>query len=103
MNEQFTLELAKQDELLARYVPGELDFASVACSHTNMFFAAAKDERPCFMSGITRNGKLSPVQITAGNPQAAEVFSKGLKWTVFKFEAEAMYPVLPEALGLIPA
>jgi hypothetical protein len=97
-NEQATLELASKDEQLARYVKGQVNYASVAGSHLNGFFAAAKCERPCDVKELSINGKLSPAKICEANPQAKEVFEKGLHWTVVRHKATVLYPGLPEIL-----
>ena len=98
LNEKWTCELAAKDEQLARYVQGHVNFASVAGSHINGFFAAAKHERPCSVPELSMNGKLSPAKITENNPQAKDVFENGLYWIVIRWQAEGLYPGLAAAL-----
>jgi len=97
-NAKATVDLAEQDEQLARYELKEVAFASVSGSHLNGFFAALSDERPCTIAELSLNGKLSPAKFVESNPQAKEVLEHGLRWTVIRSKAEKKYPGLAEVL-----
>jgi len=98
INEQAFLYIVEQDEMLADYKPGDIDYASVACSHSNQFFAMLIDEKPCSIPEVSINGKLNKSKFIQNNPRSEKVFTDGMWWTAWKWEAEVLYPKLPAML-----
>jgi len=96
--EEFTLKLVSEDEFLARYEKGEIEYGSAGATHLNQFYAAATDKRPSECTNVSDNGFLSPTKISNNRPRVAHVLEKGLRWTVIKSPAEILYPTLPDVV-----
>jgi len=95
-NEMKWLEICASDELLADFKPGDIEIASVACTHFNQSIASTIDKRPWANESITFDGRLSQERLVAKYPDMEELFNVGLHWDVWKIEAEVMYPWLPD-------
>ncbi len=58
-NETAFLKLVEMDEHLARFVKGDIEVSSAACSHYNQFIAAVLDGVPSSYENLVMNGKLN--------------------------------------------
>ena len=96
LNEAAFVKLTEQDDLLRTYEYGEMEAASVACTHFNQSLAAADAGVLCEIESISIDGRLSKQKLMARHPRIAPLFSEGLTWCVWKFEAEVLYPELPD-------
>ncbi len=94
-NEDAFREVCKIDPLLAPCPQGSIEISSVACTHFNQALCAAEAGVPCDDAEVSELGKLNVAKIVSRNPLMADAF-KGLEWTIWKKEAEIMYPSLPQ-------
>ena len=98
LNEKAFIELSEQDDKLSTYKLGDMEYASVACTHFNQALAATEDRIEWDNENITIDGRLSKEKLIARQPEIAPLFegTGGLTWTVWKPEAEELYPELPD-------
>jgi hypothetical protein len=95
VNEKALIAKTDNDKLLARYKDGQVTASSVACSHFNQALAAVQQglqyEHPMLSSA---DGRLSKEKLCMEHPLLAPIFEHGLKWWVWKAEAEVLFPKL---------
>ena len=95
-NEAAFLKLVEMDEHLARFRKGDIEVSSVACSHYNQFLAAAIDGVPSSYDNLSLSGRLNKDVLMNRYPEMEFIFTKGMSWTVWKRDAEQLYPDLPD-------
>ena len=94
VNAKFTIQSCNPEENLASFNLQELEYASVACTHTNQFLAAVIDGASTDHDCIAIDGRLSVGKV-GRNKNARDALEKGLEWTVIKHEVEVKYPEVP--------
>ena len=98
-SEKAFLELSKSDEFLADFKVGDLDFASVACTHFNQSMCAVEAGIPWTNESITIDGRLSFDRLAQRHSKIGDLRKQGgLKWNVWKRYAEVLYPDLPDII-----
>ncbi len=85
-------------ELFGDYRIGSVRAGSAGCSHLNQWlFAALSGAKSIYPDMCDKNSDRFSHHILAdSNKQLALALSKGLKWTLIKFQAERLYPLLPQ-------
>ena len=96
LSEKAFLKICEADKFLAAYKPGEIDIVSVACTHFNQSLAATEERLEWGNEELTIDGRLSPEKIQSKHPLIKQLYEEGLEWEVWKYDAEVLYPDLPD-------
>jgi hypothetical protein len=97
--EKHTMELTKDSDMFANYVPGTVRAGSLGCSHLNQYLAAgACGAKTPFTAHVADEGSscMSKSRMMELNDDLAKVMETGLTWTVVKWQVEEAYPKLPD-------
>ena len=98
LNEKKFVPLTESDDMLKTYKLGDIDAASVACTHFTQAISAAEARVAWDNQNITEGGCLSQEKLICRHPEMSGLFGEhgGITYTVWKASAEEMYPGLPD-------
>ena len=95
---KFTIDMQAGSELFGKQKLSEIDFGSLAGSHTNQGLVAIVSGAPSKYEVLTSDGRMSQAKIENNHPSIAPVFETGMRWLVLKALAIELFP---EILNLI--
>ena len=97
LNEKQCVPLSESDESLKTFKYGDIEAASVACTHFTQAIAAVEARIPWDNQNIAIDGCLSQEKMISRYTDMAGLFGEqgGLVYTVWKAAAEDLYPQRP--------
>ena len=95
-NEKLFVQKCKVDELLARYIDGQIEVSSVGCTHFNQALASVMEGKPHNNEKLCIDGRLSMAKVAERYPVLKSVFEHGLTWWIWKAEVDDLYPDLAD-------
>ena len=97
LNEAAFLPICEADDLLGNFKAGGIEFSSVACTHFNQGMVAVEEGKEWGNEAITIDGGLNMNKFASRHDAMKDIKRDGtITWTIWKHEAEVLYPDLPD-------
>jgi hypothetical protein len=97
-NEAYTMSLCNDNPYLASFAAGSVDFASVACTHTNQALCCVIDNVATDHEKLAHDGRLSKAAMTETNEFLRQACEEGLEWLIIRRQVEKLWPTMPKLI-----
>ena len=95
----FSVQQQKANPGLGEVDVKEIQFGSLACSHTNQFLIAVIGAVSTEYDCLSVDGRMSRAKLAAADSKLADALENGLNWTVISAEVRDLYPELPALIS----